>query len=100
MPILQLVAFGAMLASAYAHGHAVSSQSIVRHDGGHYAAPYAVPYAAAYEGGYAAPYEGAYAAPYVGGYAAPYTAPLPYAAPLAYGGHYDEGHDEHVSCSI
>ncbi|XP_022815942.1 cuticle protein 7-like [Spodoptera litura] len=93
----KLVAFGAMLAAARGHGHAVSSQSIVRHDGGHYAAPYAVPYAAPYVAGYAAPYEGAYAAPYDGVYAAPYAAPLPYAADgLAYAGHYDDGHDEHA----
>lgn len=55
---------------------AVSSQSIVHHDG-HYASPQY-----SYEAGY-------YAAPVV-------QAPLPYAAPLAYSGHYD-GHDEYVS---
>lgn len=90
-----------MLAATYAHGHAVSYQGIVHHDGGHYAAPYAAPYAAAYEGGYAAPYavpyEGGYAAPYDGAYAAPYAVPLPYAAvPVAYDGHHDEHDDEHV----
>ncbi|CAH3820533.1 unnamed protein product [Pieris brassicae] len=71
----KIVAFGAILAVAnagyYAHGPAVSSQSIVRHDEalGHLAAPaYAVPLA--------------------------YSAPLAYAAPVAYAGSY-EGHDEH-----
>lgn len=61
-----------MWAAAQAYGHAVSSQSIIRHDG--YGAP-------AHYGGL--------------GYAG-YAAPLPYAAPLAYAGHYD-GHDEYVS---
>lgn len=61
-----------MWAAAQAYGHAVSSQSIVRHDG----------YAPAHFGGHL-------------GYAS-YDAPLPFAAPLAYAGHYD-GHDEHVS---
>ncbi|XP_050342982.1 cuticle protein 7-like [Nymphalis io] len=77
----KIVAFGALLAAASAgyypgHGHAVSSQSIVRHDEGlslgHIAAPahYAVPLVQA--------------------------APLAhYAAPVAYAGHYD-GHDEYA----
>lgn len=94
--LFQIVAFGAMLAAAHGYGHAVSSQSIVRHDGGH------IPL------GYAAPY----AAPYAVPYATHYAAPLPYAAPIAYAGHYGgyedghydeladnhyDGHDEHVS---
>nr|XP_026485941.1 cuticle protein 7-like [Vanessa tameamea] len=39
----KIVAFGALLAAANAglYGHAVSSQSIIRHDGGQYAAPLA-----------------------------------------------------------
>lgn len=68
-------------ATAGLYGPAVSSQSIVHHDG-HYASP----------GHYAS--SGHYEAP--GYYAAPVVhAPLAYAAPLAYSGHYD-GHDEYV----
>ncbi|CAG9784962.1 unnamed protein product [Diatraea saccharalis] len=82
----KIVAFGALLAAAnaglYGHGHAVSSQSIIRHDEGHAPAHYAVPLAH-------------YAAP-VAHYAAPathYAAPVAhYAAPVA---HYD-GHDEYA----
>lgn len=78
----QIVAFGAFLAAASAlpyHGHAVSSQSIVRHDEGGYAPL----------GHYAAPAH--YAAPLV------HAAPLAhYGAPLAYAGDY-EGHDDYVS---
>lgn len=66
----------------YGHGHATSSQSIVRHDEGHYAAPIAH---------YAAPIAH-YAAP-VAHYAAPVAH---YAAPAA---HYD-GHDTYVSATI
>lgn len=82
----QIVAFAGLLAAASAgyHGHAVSSQSIVRHDEGHYAAPVH----------YAAPAH--YAAPLV--HAAPvahYAAPVAhYAAPAAY-----HGHEEYV-CSF
>lgn len=62
-------------------GHAVSSQSIVRHDEGY--APV---------GHYAAPAH--YAAPLV------HAAPIAhYAAPIAYAGHYD-GHDDYVSNSL
>lgn len=77
---LQIFAFGAMWATAAAglYGPAVSSQSIVHHDG-YYASPH-------YESGYYA------AAPVI-------QAPLAYAAPLAYSGHYD-GHDEYVSIVI
>ncbi|XP_052750383.1 cuticle protein 7-like [Galleria mellonella] len=67
----KLIAFGALLAAANAglyHGHAVSSQSIVRHDEGHYAAPLV------------------HAAP-----VAHYAAPIAY-APAAY----YEGHDEYA----
>ncbi|TKX27871.1 cuticular protein RR-2 [Spodoptera litura] len=80
----KIVALSALLAAANAgylgHGHAVSSQSIIRHDEPlHYAAPVAQ-----------------YAAP-VAHYAAPvthYAAPVAhYAAPVA---HYD-GHDSYVS---
>lgn len=74
-----------MLAAAHAYGHAVSSQSIVRHDGAY--APLAQ-------------YTGVYAAPYAVPYVANYAVPLPYAAPVAYADHDDEeydGHDEHVS---
>ncbi|XP_075970748.1 uncharacterized protein LOC142973080 isoform X1 [Anticarsia gemmatalis] len=79
----KIVAFGALLAAANAgllgHGHAVSSQSIIRHDEPlHYAAPVAH-----------------YAAP-VAHYAAPvvhHVAPVAhYAAPVA---HYD-GHDTYA----
>lgn len=74
-----------MLAAAsaglYPHGHAVSSQSIVRHDEGAHYAPLGDHY-------------GHFAAP------AHYAAPLVHAAPLAqyYAPieHY-EGHDEYVS---
>ncbi|KAJ8732849.1 hypothetical protein PYW07_015448 [Mythimna separata] len=98
-----LVALGAMLASAYTHGHAVSSQSVVHHDhdGGRYTAPYTALYAAdhaspnAYDVGYASPYahDGGYAAPYAhdGGYAAPYAHDGGYAAP--YVGAYAAPHD-------
>ncbi|CAH0728852.1 unnamed protein product, partial [Brenthis ino] len=83
----KIVAFGALLAAANAgyypdHGHAVSSQSIVRHDEGltlgHIAAPahYAIPLVQA--------------APL-----AHYAAPTAYATPLAYAGNYN-GHDEHA----
>ncbi|XP_041976767.1 cuticle protein 8-like isoform X2 [Aricia agestis] len=86
----KILAFGAMLAAANAgllggHGHAVSSQSIVRHDAGHYAAPLA--YAA-----HAAPLTYA-------GHAAPvaYAAPVAHAVPLAYApaAHY-AAHDEYA----
>ncbi|CAH0407842.1 unnamed protein product [Chilo suppressalis] len=73
----KIVAFGALLAAANAglyHGHAVSSQSIVRHDEAHAPAHYAAPLAH-------------YAAP-----VAHYAAPLAYAAPAA---HY-AGHDEYA----
>lgn len=68
-------------ATAGLYGPAVSSQSIVHHDG-HYGS----------HGAY-----GAYDAPALGYYNDPVVhAPLAYAAPLAYSGHYD-GHDEYVS---
>lgn len=75
---MQIVAFGALIAAANAgllHGHAsaISSQSIIRHDEGHYAAPIA----------YSAPL--AHAAPLA-------YAPVAYAAPAA---HYE--HEEYVS---
>ncbi|XP_041976460.1 cuticle protein 18.6-like [Aricia agestis] len=73
--IVILGALVSMASAGYYHGPALSSQSIVHHDGhglGHFAAP-------AY-----------YAAPLV------HAAPLAhYAAPLAYGAHYD-GHDEYA----
>ncbi|XP_053602741.1 cuticle protein 7-like [Plodia interpunctella] len=74
----KIVAFGAMLAAANAglYGHAVSSQSIVRHDEGHYTAPVAH-----------------YAAP-VAHYAAPvahYAAPVAHYAPVEQ--YAEHGHD-------
>ncbi|CAH2230507.1 jg18609 [Pararge aegeria aegeria] len=57
----KVIAFGALLAAAnaglYGHGHAVSSQSIIRHDEGHaaplaYAAPSAYAAPLAYGGHY------------------------------------------------
>ncbi|PZC78994.1 cuticle protein 7 [Helicoverpa armigera] len=86
----KIVAFGALLAAANAgllgHGHAVSSQSIIRHDESH-AAP--LHYAAAPVAHYAAPIAHIAAAP-VAHYAA---APVAhYAAPVA---HYD-GHDTYA----
>ncbi|XP_075970741.1 uncharacterized protein LOC142973074 [Anticarsia gemmatalis] len=87
----KIVAFGAFLAAAsaslYGHGHAVSSQSIVRHDGHHYGgAHYAAPIAH-----YSAPVS--HYSSSVAHHAAPaayYAAPIAhYAAPVA---HYD-GHD-------
>ncbi|XP_063361329.1 cuticle protein 8-like [Cydia amplana] len=76
-----IVAFGALLAAANAgllgHGHAVSSQSIVRHDEGHYAAP--AHYAPAH---YAAPV--IHAAPVV------HAAPIAHYAPAAHYDHHDE----------
>ncbi|XP_075971018.1 uncharacterized protein LOC142973266 [Anticarsia gemmatalis] len=92
----KLVAFGALLAAANAgllgHGHAVSSQSIVRHDEAHVAP---VHYAAAPVAHYAAAPVAHYAAP-IAHYAAPVThhvAPVAhYAAPVA---HYD-GHDTYA----
>ncbi|KAJ2939692.1 hypothetical protein O0L34_g14412 [Tuta absoluta] len=98
----KIVAFGALLAAANAgllpHGHAVSSQSIVRHDDGHYADGH---YAAAPVAHYAAAPVAHYASPVVHAapvahYAAPvahYAAPVAhYAAPVA---HYD-GHEQHA----
>ncbi|KAJ8732850.1 hypothetical protein PYW07_015449 [Mythimna separata] len=87
----KIVALSALLAAANAgylgHGHAVSSQSIVRHDEpAHYAVPvahYAAPVAH-----YAAPVAHYAAAP-VAHYAAPV---VHYAAPAA---HYD-GHDTYA----
>ncbi|XP_075970742.1 uncharacterized protein LOC142973075 [Anticarsia gemmatalis] len=92
----KLVAFGALLAAANAgllgHGHAVSSQSIVRHDEAHVAP---VHYAAAPVAHYAAAPVAHYAAP-IAHYAAPvahHVAPVAhYAAPVA---HYD-GHDTYA----
>ncbi|XP_063890455.1 cuticle protein 8-like [Helicoverpa armigera] len=84
----KIVTFGTLLAvasaSLYGHGHAVSSQSIVRHDEAH-AAPlhYAAPVAH-----YAAPIAHYAAAPVVH-YAAPVAH---YAAPVE---HYD-GHDTYA----
>ncbi|CAH2107171.1 unnamed protein product [Euphydryas editha] len=80
----KIVAIGAMLAAANAgllhgYGPAISSQSIIRHDEGHYAAPIA----------YAAPL--AHSAHIVHAAPAAY-APLAYAASAA---HYD-GHDEYA----
>ncbi|KAF9405913.1 hypothetical protein HW555_013539 [Spodoptera exigua] len=79
----KIVAFGALLAAANAgllgHGHAVSSQSIVRHDEAH-AAP--LHYAAAPVAHYAAPVVAHYAAAPVAHYAAPVA-------------HYD-GHDTYA----
>ncbi|KAJ8731930.1 hypothetical protein PYW08_014660 [Mythimna loreyi] len=89
----KLITFGAMLASAYAHGHAVSSQSVVHH--AEYASPYAYGgYASPYshDGGYASPYthDGGYASPYThdGGYVSPYTHDGGYAAPYTHDGGY------------
>lgn len=58
--LFQIVVFGTILAAANAGllhglGPAVSSQSIIRHDEGHYAAPHAGPLAYAGHGGH---YEG------------------------------------------
>ncbi|XP_060801091.1 cuticle protein 18.6-like [Amyelois transitella] len=94
----KILAFGALVAAAnaglYGHGHAVSSQSIVRHDESHHSAPlvHAAPVAH-----YAAPVAH-YAAP-VAHYAAPaahYAAPVAHYAPVehyAAPAHEEHGHD-------
>ncbi|XP_072940718.1 uncharacterized protein [Epargyreus clarus] len=98
----KIVILGALLAAANAgllgHGHAVSSQSIVRHDEAHTPVHYAVPFQHGAPVVHAAPvthYAAHYAAP-AAHYAAPvahYAAPVAhYAAPAA---HYD-GHDTYA----
>lgn len=90
----QIVAFGALLAAANAgllgHGHAVSSQSIVRHDEAHVAPLH---YAAAPVAHYAAPVAHYAAAPVAHHAAAPVAHYA--AAPTHY-----EGHDTYVSLTL